>query len=527
MASYQSPEEYVASKYSSDSSIDPWAEWQNVYNMGYDPGADPYYNQPPPASTAGAGHEWQWDPNAERGIQGAPPGAWVQVKVDPTAPDLPAYGEPGSEGFGPPMNPQVTNVPQGQQAGPLVPYSPGEMGEFGEFSMDTYPQDPLNYKKSHIPVVMYHPSGSGEVVGWKWELNPTKYAQVMEQAGVDPNTGQSTGGGGGADWQSDYYDKMAEIEENRYLLEKQIAEWEQEHFGEITEYQQKQIDLAYEQLEKEAALAQQKFQLDQAEFDFGVEEAARQFGLTLQQFELQKQQLANSLEQQLWERDIVQQELALAQKQHEWEKEQHGTLSAWQQEQIQAESDRLTWEREQYNTVSATQQAQFDLQREQAQAERDWEREQWAGQMELQGRGYDIQEQIAASQEAQWQAQIAQQEKAYAASLAAQPHAFLEYAAYTGQQPAVQPWMQPLMSGEYSGLQAGEQIPGWSGTDMTGMPELTNPSRQYQARMGPTGYQQYLGYQQAQTGAPMEETDWRLWAQAAPGGRQTQMYRQR
>jgi hypothetical protein len=126
-------------------------------------------------------------------------------------------------------------------------------------------------------------------------------------------------------------------------------------------------------------------------------------------------------------------------------------------------------------------------------------------------------EQLAA-QTAYQNQQIALQKQAYEAQLASQPKSWLEYAAYTGQNPAVQPWMLPLMSQEYSQLQAGQQIPGWSQSGGTAMPELINPSAQYLARMGPTAQQQWLGYQQAQTGAPADETTWRAQLAAPPGG---------
>jgi len=53
---------------------------------------------------------------------------------------------------------------------------------------------------------------------------------------------------------------------------------------------------------------------------------------------------------------------------------------------------------------------------------------------------------------------------------------------------------------------------------MTGMPGLLRPSAQYQARLGPTALQQYYGYQQAQQGARPEETQFRRWNEAPPGG---------
>lgn len=117
------------------------------------------------------------------------------------------------------------------------------------------------------------------------------------------------------------------------------------------------------------------------------------------------------------------------------------------------------------------------------------------------------------------QAALDLERQRYGAELAAQPKSWLEYAAYTGEQPAIQPWMQPLMPQQYQQLGAGQAIPGYQGTQgMTGMPQLTTPSRQYQARMGPTAQEQYYGYQQAQSGARPEETEFRLWSGAPPSG---------
>lgn len=78
--------------------------------------------------------------------------------------------------------------------------------------------------------------------------------------------------------------------------------------------------------------------------------------------------------------------------------------------------------------------------------------------------------------------------------------------------------------GTYSPTQTAPQTQLWGGGqtlqpgDLSGMPQLTWPSRQYQARMGPSALQQYYGYEQARTGAIPEETQWRLWSRAAPGG---------
>jgi len=63
--------------------------------------------------------------------------------------------------------------------------------------------------------------------------------------------------------------------------------------------------------------------------------------------------------------------------------------------------------------------------------------------------------------------------------------------------------------------------PSWLGGNqlpMSGMPELVRPSRQYQARMGPTAMQQYGAYAQARTGITPEELQWRLRNTAPPGG---------
>ena len=116
-----------------------------------------------------------------------------------------------------------------------------------------------------------------------------------------------------------------------------------------------------------------------------------------------------------------------------------------------------------------------------------------------------------------WRQQQLQAEKEQRlASLAAQPKSWLEYASLSGQAPVVQPWMQPLMPSDYA---VGSTIPGWSASNMGQMPGLTTPSTQYTARMGPTAQQQYMGYQQARTGATPEETQFRLWSMAPPSGR--------
>jgi len=65
---------------------------------------------------------------------------------------------------------------------------------------------------------------------------------------------------------------------------------------------------------------------------------------------------------------------------------------------------------------------------------------------------------------------------------------------------------------------SGSQAPQSSQYPLGGMPEMVRPSRQYQARMGPTALQQYYAYNQARTGTTPEELQWRLRNTAPPGG---------
>lgn len=147
----------------------------------------------------------------------------------------------------------------------------------------------------------------------------------------------------------------------------------------------------------------------------------------------------------------------------------------------------------------ALQQQQLDESRRQADAQRTWLKEQEAG-------------------------RLAAEKQQRLAQLGAQPISWLQYAAESQQPPVIQPWMLPLQERDY-GWQVGQPIPGYTPENMTGMPTLTTPSRQYQARMGPTAEQKYLGYQQAQTGALPEETQWRLWSHAPPSGQFTGLRR--
>jgi len=96
------------------------------------------------------------------------------------------------------------------------------------------------------------------------------------------------------------------------------------------------------------------------------------------------------------------------------------------------------------------------------------------------------------------------------------------------------PYGQPVFgSGRYAASQtppitSGQttQPTNWLGTPQGEPPGgsmigLSNPSRQYQARMGPTALNQYYQYMQAQQGIPPEELAWRLSNVAPPGGTNT------
>jgi len=124
-------------------------------------------------------------------------------------------------------------------------------------------------------------------------------------------------------------------------------------------------------------------------------------------------------------------------------------------------------------------------------------------------------------QREQSQMQQREQERQYKSQLLANPMSWLQYSAYAGETPAIQPWMQGLMGGQY---QAGGALPGWQpggaeGQPMSSLPELREPGGQTWARMGPTAQQQYMGYRQARSGITPEETMFRRRAGSAPSGR--------
>ncbi len=163
-------------------------------------------------------------------------------------------------------------------------------------------------------------------------------------------------------------------------------------------------------------------------------------------------------------------------------------------------------------------------------------------------RGFDVptsqqdqaQEQFQAQlafQQQQAQAATELQERQFASQLSANPINWLQFAAFTGQQPVIQPWMVPLgfqnTGGNISpqGLQAGQPISGFQPTGGTAtatgsvgnqtfgnLPQLTTPSAQLQARWGPTAQAQFLGFERARTGASPSETQFRLGSGRAPSG---------
>lgn len=176
--------------------------------------------------------------------------------------------------------------------------------------------------------------------------------------------------------------------------------------------------------------------------------------------------------------------------QQEWQREQAEATRAWQEQQA---------------TQAGTQwQQQFAQSQMQAQRQYEMQQQQWGQQMQW------------SQQQAMMQQQEA--ERRERARLSAQPMSWLQYASYTGETPAIQPWMEPLMGG-----QAGQAIPGWTPEGGEAMPTLTTPSAQLWGRMGPQAQQMYAGYKQARTGVRPEETAFRMGAGAPPGGRATSL----
>ena len=150
---------------------------------------------------------------------------------------------------------------------------------------------------------------------------------------------------------------------------------------------------------------------------------------------------------------------------------------------------------------------------------------------------FEFQGETRRLEQEQFQQKLAGEREARLAQLAAQPISWLQHAALSGQTPVVQQWMIPLMRPGQN-LQVGQPIPGFQpgalgaqqggfipgtstpqplGTQFSNLPELRRPSAQLFARMGPTAQQQFLGFRQARTGIPPQETLFRQRQSGPPG----------
>ena len=215
---------------------------------------------------------------------------------------------------------------------------------------------------------------------------------------------------------------------------------------------------------------------------------------------------------------------------------QFAGLEAQQRAQQELAQQQLDFQQQQARLAAMEQARQFEFQQQQAEFAREpapitrYQREQVGLQeQQLAAQQQQFQQQLAFQQE-QMQAAQAEQERQYRSQLAAQPINWLQYAAYTGEEPVVQPWMIPLGFQETGGAvtpqgQIGQPIPGFEAQagqqgiqTFAGLPQLTTPSAQLQARWGPTAQAQFLGYRQARTGAAPQETQFRLGAGRAPTG---------
>ena len=183
--------------------------------------------------------------------------------------------------------------------------------------------------------------------------------------------------------------------------------------------------------------------------------------------------------------------------------DQPAPITPFQQQQFGLQEQQLSQQQAQQEAAAAFQQQQLTQQQQQ-----------FGAQLGFQ------QQQVTAQQ--------AEEERRFGAQLAANPINWLQYQAYTGEQPVIQPWMIPLgfqnVGGNITpqGLQVGQPIPGAQvqagQQSFAGLPQLTTPSAQLQARWGPTAQAQFLGYRQARTGATPEETQFRLGSTRAPTG---------
>ncbi|KKN72905.1 hypothetical protein LCGC14_0406090 [marine sediment metagenome] len=203
------------------------------------------------------------------------------------------------------------------------------------------------------------------------------------------------------------------------------------------------------------------------------------------------------------------------------------SITPYQRQQLDLQRQQL-----EPRDITAFQQEQLLTQREQSRREELFRQQQLGFQQQQLGQAEtQFQAQLEFQQE---QARFAaeEEERQYRSQLAANPINWLQYSAYTGEPPVIQPWMIPLgfqnVGGDVTpqGLQAGQPIPGFQGQagqrdiqSFGDLPQLTTPSAQLQARWGPTAQAQFLGYRQARTGAAPQETQFRLGAGRAPTGR--------
>ena len=158
--------------------------------------------------------------------------------------------------------------------------------------------------------------------------------------------------------------------------------------------------------------------------------------------------------------------------------------------------------------ITPYQQSQIDYQKRHGEQEEAYRQQQLSFQQQQMG-----------WQKEQEQMQQSQQESKIRSQLMTQPMSWLDPRIYgKGETPVVQPWMMPLSREQY-GWKVGESLSGWNPQSGQNMPELATPSAQYWSRMGPTAQQQYMGYQQSQSGIRPEETQFRLRAGSAPSGR--------
>ena len=143
----------------------------------------------------------------------------------------------------------------------------------------------------------------------------------------------------------------------------------------------------------------------------------------------------------------------------------------------------------------------YDYAGQYAMLQSDYDQQKWAYDQQI------MRQQQQPTQQQLWQQPTAQQQ------------AYQQQMTAYGQQQQAYPAQQQAYEQEMAAYaQQQRDYEQQMGKGLTGMPELLRPSRQYQARMGPTAEQMYYGYEQARTRARPEEQSWRLWSSAPPSG---------